>query len=58
MSAHSGEVNEYFPSIIFLSITICLRCQKGGHPTSNVNMITPQAHLKKKFNEILAFKLQ
>lgn len=34
MSAHSGEVNEYFPSIMFLSITICLRCQNGGHPTN------------------------
>lgn len=34
ISAHSGDVNVYFPSIIFRSITICLRCQKGGQPTS------------------------
>lgn len=46
MSAHSGDVNEYFPSIIFLSIIICFLCQKGGQPTNKVNIITPQAHLK------------
>lgn len=32
ISCHSGESNEYFPSIIFLNITICLRCQNGGQP--------------------------
>jgi len=45
MSSHSGDVNEYFPSIIFLSMTICFRCQNGGQPTNSVNIITPQAHL-------------
>lgn len=45
ISAHSGDVKEYFPSIIFLSITICFRCQNGGLPTNSVNIITPQAHL-------------
>jgi hypothetical protein len=34
MSAHSGVVKEYFPSMILRSITICLRCQNGGQPTS------------------------
>lgn len=46
ISAHSGDVKLYFPSMIFLSITICLRCQNGGQPTSSVNIITPQAHLE------------
>lgn len=32
ISCHSGELNEYFPSIIFLNIIICLRCQNGGQP--------------------------
>lgn len=47
ISAHSGDVNEYFPSIIFLSMTICFRCQNGGQPTNKVNIITPQAHLRR-----------
>lgn len=45
ISAHSGDVKLYFPSMMLRSITICLRCQNGGQPTNNVNMITPQAHL-------------
>lgn len=48
ISAHSGEVKLYLPSIMFLNITICFRCQNGGQPTNNVNIITPQAHLQKK----------
>lgn len=53
ISAHSGDVKLYLPSIIFRNITICLRCQNGGQPTSNVNIITPQAHLIKKiYNKI------
>lgn len=48
ISAHSGDVKLYFPSMILRSITICLRCQKGGQPTSNVNIITPHAHLNDK----------
>ena len=34
MSCHSGVLREYLPSIMLRIITICLRCQKGGHPTS------------------------
>ena len=34
MSSHSGVLKEYFPSMILRIITICLRCQKGGQPTS------------------------
>lgn len=45
ISAHSGDVKLYLPSMIFLSITICFRCQNGGQPTNNVNIITPHAHL-------------
>lgn len=45
ISAHSGDVKLYLPSMMLRSITICLRCQKGGHPTNSVNIITPQAHL-------------
>jgi len=32
ISCHSGELNENFPSIMFLNIIICLRCQNGGQP--------------------------
>lgn len=39
ISAHSGDVKLYLPSIIFRSMTICFRCQNGGHPTSNVNTV-------------------
>lgn len=46
ISAHSGEVKLYLPSIIFRNMTICLRCQNGGQPTSNVNIMTPHAQLK------------
>lgn len=34
MSSHSGDWKEYLPSMMLRIITICLRCQKGGHPTS------------------------
>lgn len=46
MSAHSGDVKLYLPSMMLRSITICLRCQNGGQPTSSVNMMTPQAQLQ------------
>uniref|UniRef100_A0A6B0TXL6 Uncharacterized protein n=1 Tax=Ixodes ricinus TaxID=34613 RepID=A0A6B0TXL6_IXORI len=45
MSSHSGLQNSYFPSMMLRSMTICLRCQKGGKPTSNVYMMTPQAQM-------------
>lgn len=45
MSAHSGEVKLYFPSIILRNMTICLRCQNGGQPTSSVNIMTPHAQM-------------
>lgn len=31
--------------MIMRSISICLRCQKGGEPASRVYMITPVLHL-------------
>jgi hypothetical protein len=34
MSAHSGDENEYFPSMMFRNMTICFLCQNGGHPTN------------------------
>lgn len=34
ISSHSGLTNSYFPSIMFLNITSCFRCQKGGKPTN------------------------
>lgn len=45
MSAHSGDVKLYLPSIMFRNMIICLRCQNGGQPTSNVNIMTPHAQL-------------
>lgn len=54
ISAHSGEVKLYLPSIMFLNITICRRCQNGGQPTNKVYIITPQAHLNQvKYRELL-----
>jgi hypothetical protein len=32
---------------------ICLRCQKGGQPTSSVYIITPHAHLCQKKKNII-----
>lgn len=32
--------------MIIRSISICLRCQKGGEPASKVYMITPVLHLR------------
>ena len=47
MSSHSGDVNMKRPSMMFLSITICFRCQKGGQPTSLDSTVSHLSSLRK-----------
>lgn len=44
MSAHSGDENEYLPSIIFLNIIICFLCQNGGQPTNLKTKTVKNSH--------------